>query len=64
MNTIKVFVLMLLLMLLFMWLGYMFAGQNGMIIAFILASIMNFATYWFSDKIVLGIYRARPVTEK
>jgi heat shock protein HtpX len=64
MNTLKVSLLMILLMALFMTLGYLFGGQNGMVIAFILASVMNFFTYWYSDKMVLKMYRARPVEEK
>ncbi|MBN1213040.1 MAG: zinc metalloprotease HtpX [candidate division Zixibacteria bacterium] len=64
MNTLKVSILMLLLMALFMSLGYAFGGQNGMVMAFILASVMNFFTYWYSDKVVLKLYRARPVQEK
>ncbi len=38
-------------------------GTGGLIIALILAIIMNFSSYWFSDKIVLGMYHAREVTE-
>ena len=40
-----------------------FWGPGGMIIAFIFAVIMNFGSYWFSDKIVLAMYHAREVTE-
>ncbi|TET94226.1 MAG: protease HtpX [Candidatus Zixiibacteriota bacterium] len=56
--------LMLALMLVFMWVGYMFGGQNGMIMAFVLACGMNFFSYWYSDKIVLKMYRAREITER
>ncbi|MFQ6007805.1 MAG: zinc metalloprotease HtpX [Candidatus Zixiibacteriota bacterium] len=63
MNTFKVFILMLALMLVFMWVGYLVGGQNGMVMAFLLACVMNFFSYWFSDKIVLRMYRARPITE-
>ena len=41
------------------WLG----GTHGMTIAFVFAVIMNFGSYWFSDKIVLSAYRARQVGE-
>jgi heat shock protein HtpX len=41
------------------WLG----GPQGLTIAFIFAAIMNFVSYWFSDKIVLAAYGARPVSE-
>jgi heat shock protein HtpX len=63
MNTVKVFILMLALMVLFTWVGYLVGGQNGMVLAFLLACGMNFFSYWYSDKIVLTMYRARPVTE-
>jgi heat shock protein HtpX len=64
MNSLKVFILMLALMLVFMWVGYMFGGQNGMVMAFVLACAMNFFSYWYSDKIVLKMYRAREITER
>ena len=63
MNGLKVTIMMLGLMLLFMWVGYLVGGQNGMVIAFLFAAVMNFVSYWFSDKIVLKMYRAREVTE-
>jgi heat shock protein HtpX len=43
--------------------GNYFGGTQGMMIAFLFALFMNFGAYWFSDKIVLAIYRARLVTE-
>jgi len=63
MNGVKVALLMIGLMALFMWVGYMFGGQNGMLMAFVLACVMNFVTYWFSDRIVLAMYRGRQITE-
>ena len=63
MNTLKVTFLMLALILLFSYLGFYFGGQNGMIMAFLIAAGMNFFTYWFSDKMVLKIYKAREITE-
>jgi len=63
MNTIKVTFMMLTLMMLFGCLGYYFGGQNGMIIAFLIAAGMNFFSYWFSDKIVLKMYKGRQITE-
>lgn len=44
------------------WIGNLFGGQQGMIFAFILAIGMNFFSYWYSDKIVLRMYRAEEVT--
>jgi heat shock protein HtpX len=43
--------------------GQVFGGRTGMIIAFGFAVVMNFGSYWFSDRIVLAIYRAKPVNE-
>lgn len=43
--------------------GQVFGGRTGMIIAFGFAVVINFGSYWFSDKIVLALYRAKPVTE-
>jgi len=63
MNGFKVIVLMIALVVLFMGLGYLFGGQRGMILAFLLACVMNFLTYWFSDKMVLKMYRAREINE-
>ncbi len=54
---------MLALMALFMGIGYMLGGQGGLVIAFIVAAAMNFFSYWFSDKMVLKMYRAREVAE-
>lgn len=63
MNGLKITIMMLGLMLLFMWVGYLIGGQQGMIIAFVIAALMNFISYWFSDKMVLKMYRAKEVTE-
>ena len=48
--------------LLIVWIGYLFGGQQGMVVAFLLAMGMNFFSYWFSDKIVLSMYRATEVS--
>jgi len=63
MNGLKVTIMMLGLMLIFMWVGYLVGGQSGMILAFVIAAVMNFFAYWFSDKMVLKMYKAREVTE-
>lgn len=52
---------MLALMLIFMWVGGLIGGESGMRIAFWLAVIMNFLSYFFSDKIVLKQYKAQEV---
>jgi heat shock protein HtpX len=63
MNNFKITLLLVALTLLFIAIGYSFGGQQGMLIAFILALGMNFFSYWFSDKIVLAMYRGRRVGE-
>jgi heat shock protein HtpX len=47
------------LTLLLIFLGGLIGGQSGTIVAFLIALVMNLGTYWFSDKIVLAMYRAR-----
>jgi heat shock protein HtpX len=63
MNQFKTFLLMLVLTGLFILVGTAIGGRNGAIYAFIFAALMNFFAYWFSDKIVLRMYRAQPVTQ-
>jgi len=46
-----------------MAIGHLLGGTQGLTIAFIFAAIMNFGSYWFSDKIVLAMYSARQVGE-
>jgi len=61
MNTLKTVFLMTLMMVLFLFVGYLLGGSQGMTIAFIFSLMMNFGSYWFSDKIVLAMYRAKQV---
>jgi len=63
-NTFKTAFLLTLLTLLLIFIGRAFGGQNGMILAFVFAAIMNFTSYFFSDKIALAMYRAQPVTRE
>ncbi len=63
MNGLKIALLMTALTALLVVAGRALGGQNGMVIAFGLACIMNIGTYWFSDRIVLRIYKAREVTQ-
>ncbi len=63
MNNIKTVILLGILTGLFIFIGGMAGGRGGMIIALIFAGIMNIAAYWFSDKIVLKMYGAQPVSE-
>ena len=52
------------LTLLFVAVGFFLGGQRGMVLAFGMALVMNLGSYWFSDKLVLAMYRAQPVTEQ
>lgn len=63
MNTFKTGILMTVLTLLFIFVGQALGGKDGAILAFVLAVAMNFGAYWFSDRIVLTMYRAKEVSE-
>ena len=63
MNFFKTFILLTVLTALFLGFGHIFGGREGMVIAFGFAIVMNFVSYWFSDKIVLALYRAKPAPE-
>ena len=63
MNNIKTLFLLVTLTLILVWAGGALGGKQGMTIALIFALMMNFFAYWFSDKIVLRMYRARQVSE-
>ncbi|MEW6663507.1 MAG: zinc metalloprotease HtpX [Bacillota bacterium] len=63
MNGLKTMVLMVTLTLMFVAIGGILGGKSGMTFALIMAFGMNFITYWFSDKIVLKMYKARQVSE-
>ncbi len=45
-----------------LFIGHLIGGQTGVVIAFIIAAVMNFMSYWFSDKIVLSMYRAKEIS--
>jgi len=60
-NWFKTTLLLGVMTALIVWIGGMFGGKQGMILAFVLAMGMNFFSYWFSDKIVLRMYRAQEV---
>jgi len=62
-NFLKVAFLLALLTLLLVFFGFVLGGERGMAIAFCLACGMNFGAYWFSEKIVLSMHRAQPLTE-
>lgn len=62
-NQFKTAILLGILTCIIIWIGNVVGGQNGMIFAFILALGMNLFGYWFSDKIVLSMYRAKEAAE-
>jgi heat shock protein HtpX len=61
-NWFKTTLLLGVMTALIVWVGHLLGGQQGMIFAFAIAMAMNFVSYWYSHKIVLKMYRARPVT--
>ena len=64
MNAVKTVFLMTLMMVLFLFVGYLLGGNTGMTIALVFSLLMNFGSYWFSDKIVLKMYRAKEVNRE
>lgn len=62
-NTVKTVFLLGALTGLLMLIGGLIGGRGGVYIAFIFAVILNFGSYWFSDKIVLKMYKAQEVSE-
>jgi heat shock protein HtpX len=63
-NTFKTAFLLTALTLLLMFFGRYFGGQNGMLLALAFAAVMNFVSYFYSDKIALAVYHAQPVTRE
>ena len=63
MNNMKTFLLMAALVALFMAVGQLVGGTQGLMLALVLGSLMNFIMYFFSDKLVLKMYGAKVVTE-
>jgi heat shock protein HtpX len=61
-NQIRTTILLAVMTALIVWVGQFLGGRQGMIIALIFAAGMNFFSYWYSDKLVLKMYRAREVT--
>jgi heat shock protein HtpX len=63
-NVFKTTLLLTAMTLLLMLAGRAFGGQRGMLMALIFAAIMNFISYFFSDKIALAMYRAQPISRE
>jgi heat shock protein HtpX len=62
-NVFKTALLLAVLTAMLVLLGGALGGRQGMLVAFFFAVVMNFASYWWCDKIVLAMYRAQPITE-
>src|SRR5713226_3229450 len=62
-NSLKTTLLLGLMTGIILGIGQLFGGPQGLVIAFVFSLLLNFASYWFSDKIVLAMYRAREVNE-
>jgi heat shock protein HtpX len=62
-NTLKTGILLILLAALLMAIGGAVGGQSGVVVALLIALAMNGISYWYADKIVLGMYRAREISE-
>src|SRR5205814_9422682 len=60
-NVVKTALLLGVLSALLMWFGEMLGGAQGLVVGFMFAVATNFASYWFSDKIVLSMYNAQEV---
>jgi heat shock protein HtpX len=63
MNRTKTFLLLAALTALFLWMGQALGGRAGFVIALVAAAAMNFGAWWFSDRMVLAMYRAQELTE-
>jgi heat shock protein HtpX len=62
-NYFKTAILLVVLAALLIWVGGLIGGQRGAMIAFIFALVLNFGSFWFSDRIVLSMYRAEELPE-
>jgi len=62
-NVFKTGLLLAVLTAMLVVIGGAIGGQQGMVIAFFFAIVMNFFSYWFSDKMVLAMYGAQPIAE-
>ncbi|WP_414838152.1 zinc metalloprotease HtpX [Candidatus Nanosalina sp. VS9-1] len=63
-TNFRIFTLLSVLTGLFIGAGYIIGGRGGMILGLFFAGIMNFASYWYSDKIVLKMYGAEKISEE
>jgi len=61
MNTLRTVILMLVLTLILVWAGGALGGQSGALFALVAAGFLNLGSYWYSDKIVIKMYRGQEV---
>ena len=64
MNYVKTILLLLGLSLILIWAGSLLGGAKGAVLAFVFSLVLNGVTYWFSDKIVLAMYRAKELSRQ
>src|ERR671922_2143844 len=62
MNTFRTTILLAVLTALLVWAGDLMGGRQGALIALIFAGAINFFSYWFSDKMVIAMYRGQEIT--
>jgi len=63
-SQFRTLMLLTVLTVFIVFMGRLIGGPTGMVMALVLAGLMNFVSYWFSDKIVLSMYGAQPVSEQ
>lgn len=63
-SRIRTTILLAVMTVVIMWVGKMIGGTAGMIIALLVAGGLNFFSYWYSDKMVLKMYKAKPVSRQ
>src|SRR4051812_27451997 len=63
-NYLKTAVLLAVLTALLLWVGQAFGGSRGLLFAGVFVVIMNFGSYWFSDRIALAIHGAKPLPDE
>jgi heat shock protein HtpX len=63
-NTLRTTLLLAALTGLIVWIGQMLGGSQGAVMALVLAAVMNFGSYWFSDRIVIKMYGGQEVREQ
>ncbi|MEK6852592.1 MAG: zinc metalloprotease HtpX [Nanoarchaeota archaeon] len=61
-NQFKTVMLLATLAVIMLLIGWLIGGKTGLVVALLFSVLLNFLTYWFSDRIVLAMYRAKPAT--